>query len=387
MTQMTDAALALANDDLQEEIAAVRASAQRFIAAEIAPHYAAWEKQGHVPRDLWRRMGEAGFLCPGIPVEYGGAGAGLRIGLAIVEEFTRSLYAWPGFYTHSEIIVPYILHYGTEEQKRRWLPGCVSGEIVTSIAMTEPDAGSDLRGTRTVARRDGDDVLINGQKTFITNGYHADLIVVLAGEKDESGKDRKSLFLVEATREGFSRGRILDKIGQRAQDTTELFFDNVRVPVANRLGEAGQGLSYLMAQLPRERLSVGIAAVAGAEAVFDLTLTYTRERKAFGQSIGDFQHLRFKLAEMKTETTVARAFLEQCICRFEEGHLPPEEAAMCKYWLTDVEARVVDGCVQMFGGSGFMREYPVARAYADIRGQRIYAGTNEIMKEIIARTL
>lgn len=375
------------DDSVAEDIAAVRESVRRFIDAEIAPHYADWERVGHVPRDLWRKMGAAGFLCAAIPEQYGGGGAYMRVALAIIAEFTRSLYALPGFYTHSEIIVPYILHYGTEAQKQYWLPRCASGETVTSIAMTEPDAGSDLKGTRTAARRDGEEFVIDGQKTFITNGFHADLVIVLATTQDAAGKAGKSLFLVEAERAGFSRGRILDKVGQRAQDTTELFFEGVRVPADNLLGELGKGLSYLMAQLPRERLAVGVAAIAGAETVLERTCDYTRQRKAFGQPISEFQHLRFKLAELKTSVTVARAFLEQCIRKFETGHLPADEAAMCKYWLTDVEANVVDQCVQMHGGSGYMREYPVARAYADIRGQRIYAGTNEIMKEIIARAM
>jgi len=371
---------------LTAEHEALRQSVARFIAREIAPHYSQWERDGAMPRELWRKMGDAGFLGCCLPEAWGGSGAGIHHALVIIEEFARAFIALPGFYTHAEIIAPYIVHYGTEEQKRRWLPGCASGEVVLSIAMTEPGAGSDLKGTRTIARPDGDDFLISGQKTFITNGLHADLIIVLAGiEGDPPGK--KTLFLVEADRPGFSRGRVLEKLGQKAQDTAELFFDNVRVPASNILGVRGEGLHYLMAQLGRERLMVGMTAVAGAEAAFRETLAYTNQRQAFGQSISQFQHLRFKLAEMKTEVTVARAFLEQCVSRFLDDALPPEHAAMCKYWLTDVEAKVLDQCVQMHGGYGFMREYPVARAYADSRGQRIYAGTNEVMKEIIARTL
>ncbi len=371
---------------LTAEHEALRQSVARFIAREIAPHYSQWERDGAMPRELWRKMGDAGFLGCCLPEAWGGSGAGIHHALVIIEEFARAFIALPGFYTHAEIIAPYIVHYGTEEQKQRWLPGCASGDVVLSIAMTEPGAGSDLKGTRTIARPDGDDFLISGQKTFITNGLHADLIIVLAGiEGDPPGK--KTLFLVEADRPGFSRGRVLEKLGQKAQDTAELFFDNVRVPASNILGVRGEGLHYLMAQLGRERLMVGMTAVAGAEAAFRETLAYTNQRQAFGQSISQFQHLRFKLAEMKTEVTVARAFLEQCVSRFLDGALPPEHAAMCKYWLTDVEAKVLDQCVQMHGGYGFMREYPVARAYADSRGQRIYAGTNEVMKEIIARTL
>lgn len=371
---------------LTAEHEALRQSVARFIAREIAPHYSQWERDGAMPRELWRKMGDAGFLGCCLPEAYGGSGAGIHHALVIIEEFARAFIALPGFYTHAEIIAPYIVHYGTEEQKQRWLPGCASGDVVLSIAMTEPGAGSDLKGTRTIARPDGDDFLISGQKTFITNGLHADLVIVLAGvEGDPPGK--KTLFLVEAERPGFSRGRVLEKLGQKAQDTAELFFDNVRVPASNILGVRGEGLHYLMAQLGRERLMVGMTAVAGAEAAFRETLAYTNQRQAFGQSISQFQHLRFRLAEMKTDVTVARAFLEQCVSRFLDGDLPPENAAMCKYWLTDVEAKVLDQCVQMHGGYGFMREYPVARAYADSRGQRIYAGTNEVMKEIIARTL
>lgn len=372
--------------DSKEEHDALRQSVARFIAREIAPHYGQWERDGQMPRELWHKVGAAGFLGCCLPEAYGGSGAGIHHALIIIEEFARAFIALPGFYTHSEIIAPYIVHYGTEEQKRRWLPGCASGDVVLAIAMTEPGAGSDLKGTRTMARPDGDDFVIRGQKTFITNGGHADLVVVLAGvEGDASGK--KTLFLVEADRPGFARGRLLEKMGQKAQDTAELFFEDVRVPATSILGRRGEGLHYLMAQLGRERLMVGMTAVAGAEAAFRETLTYANQRQAFGQSIGQFQHLRFKLAEMKTEIAVARAFLEQCVTRFLDGVLQPDHAAMCKYWLTDMEAKVLDQCVQMHGGYGFMREYPVARAYSDSRGQRIYAGTNEIMKEIIARTL
>lgn len=374
------------NTDIEAEREAVRETTRRFIAREIAPHYRGWERAGAIPRELWSSMGAAGLLCTSVPEAYGGIGAGIDYCLVIIEEFARAFVALPGFYTHSEIIAPYIQHYGTEAQKAHWLPRCVSGETVLSIAMTEPGAGSDLKATRTSARRDGDHYVINGQKTFISNGLHADLVIVLASA-EEAGPGRKSLFLVEADRPGFSRGRVLEKIGQKAQDTVELFFDEVRIPAANLLGRTGEGLNYLMAQLPRERLMVAMAAVAGAEAVFEETLAYTRGRSAFGQPIAQFQHLRFRLAELKTEITVARAFLERCVAKFQAGRLGADEAAMCKYWLTEVEGRVVDQCVQMHGGYGYMLDYPVARAFADARGQRIYAGTNEIMKEIIARHL
>ncbi len=372
--------------DLQTELDALRDAARRLIAREMTPHYADWERAGAAPRALWRTMGAAGLLCASVPEEYGGPGAGLAHARVVIEELANAFVALPGFYTHSEIIAPYILKYGAQQQKQTWLPRCVSGDCVLSIAMTEPGAGSDLRGARTTARRDGDDYVISGQKTFISNGLHADLVIVLANVEGMS-QGRKSLFLVETDRPGFSRGRVLDKIGQRAQDTVELFFDETRIPASNLLGVEGEGLRYLMAQLPRERLLVGMAALAGAQAAFRETLAYANARQAFGQPISQFQHLRFRLAELKTKITVAGAFLDQCIARFEHGDLPVDEAAMCKYWLTDVEADVLDECVQMHGGYGFMREYPVARAYADARGQRIYAGTNEIMKEIVARNL
>lgn len=372
--------------EIHTELDALRDAMRRLIAREMTPHYADWERAGTIPRELWRTMGAAGLLCTSIPEAYGGPGAGLAHARVVIEGLADAFVALPGFYTHSEIIAPYILKYGTEQQKQTWLPRCVTGDCVLSIAMTEPGAGSDLRGARTVARRDGDDYVISGQKTFITNGLHADLVIVLAGTEGMS-PGRKSLFLVETNRSGFSRGRVLDKLGQRAQDTVELFFDETRIPATNLLGVEGEGLGYLMAQLPRERLFVGMSAIAGAEAAFREALAYTNTRHAFGQPISQFQHLRFRLAELKTKITVARAFLDQCIARFEAGQLSVDEAAMCKYWITDVEAEVLDQCVQMHGGYGFMRDYPVARAYADARGQRIYAGTNEIMKEIIARNL
>ncbi|TDR85520.1 acyl-CoA dehydrogenase family protein [Enterovirga rhinocerotis] len=364
----------------------IRDTARRFIAREITPHYSTWEQAGRVPRDLWRRMGAAGLLCPSLPEAYGGAEAGLRASIALIEEMANAFVALHGFYTHSEICAPYILHLGSEEQKRRWLPGCASGDVVLAIAMTEPGAGSDLKATRTIARRDSDGYRLTGQKTFITNGLQADLVIVLA-EMADSARRAKSLFLVEADRPGFARGRVLDKVGQKAQDTTELFFDDVAIPPENLLGEAGRGLKYLMEFLPRERILVGVGSLAGAEAAFRETLAYVQTRQAFGQAIGSFQHLRFKLAEMKTELAVGRAFLDRCIQRFETSGLAPDEAAMCKYWLSDLEGRILDACVQMHGGYGYMREYPVARAFADARAQRIYAGTNEIMKEIIARGL
>lgn len=373
-------------DEERAEAQAVRKLASTFIKKEIAPHYAEWEHAGRTPREIWNKMGGAGLLCAALPEEYGGGGARIRSAFAIVEAFSDAFIALPGFYTHSEICAFYLLRYGTEEQKKYWLPRCASGETVLAIAMSEPGAGSDLKNTRTAANLAGGGYRISGQKTFITNGLHADLAIVLAST-DTDGRAGKTLFLVETDRPGFGRGRVLDKVGQKAQDTTELFLDDVKVPAENILGEPGQGLRYLMAQLARERLLVGVASVSNAEACFRETLAYTNERHAFGQPISRFQHLRFGLAEMKTDITVARVFLERCIDLYESGDLPVDQAAMCKYWLTDMEGRIIDRCVQMHGGYGYMREYPVARAFADARAQRIYAGTNEIMKEIVARSL
>jgi len=364
-----------------------RATARRFIEKEIAPYHAQWEKDGVVSREMWRKAGQAGLLLTDIPAEYGGGGADFLTINILTEEMLRGMYTGPGFRVHSDIVARYILHYGSEEQKQKWLPLMASGDVVGAIAMTEPGAGSDLQGVRTQAVRDGDDYVITGQKTLITNGQLADLIIVICKTDSSAGAKGVTLILVEADRPGFSRGRNLEKIGLKAQDTSELFFDNVRVPVSHRLGDEGRGFAYLMQELPRERLLIGIGAVAAMEAVLGWTLEYTKERKAFGKPIIDFQNSRFKLAEVKTEVTVARTFLDHCTALHMKGALDVPTAAMCKLWLTETYGRVVDTCLQLHGGYGYMWEYPIARAYADARVQRIFGGTSEIMKEIIGRSL
>ncbi|TAJ90506.1 acyl-CoA dehydrogenase family protein [Reyranella sp.] len=364
-----------------------RTTVRRFIDKEIAPHHAQWEKDGIVSRDLWRKAGAAGLLLTDIPAEYGGGGADFLTINVMAEEMARGVYSGPGFRVHSDIVSRYILHYGSEEQKQKWLPRMATGDVVGAIAMTEPGTGSDLQGVRTVAVRDGDDYVISGQKTFITNGQHADLIIVICKTDSSAGAKGVTLILVEGDRPGFSRGRNLEKIGLKAQDTSELFFESVRVPVTNRLGDEGRGFIYLMQELPRERLLIGIGAVAAMEAVLGWTLDYVKERKAFGKAIIDFQNSRFKLAEVKTEVKIARTFLDHCTALHLEGKLDVPTAAMCKYWLTETYGRVVDTCLQLHGGYGYMWEYPIARAYADARVARIYGGANEIMKEIIGRSL
>lgn len=369
------------------EHAQFRETVRRFVDKEIAPHHARWEKEGAISREAWRKAGEQGLLLTNIPAEYGGGGADFLTSVIMIEEMMRHVFSGPGFRLHSDIVAPYILHLGTEAQKQRLLPAMARGEIITAIAMTEPGTGSDLQNIRTLARRDGDEFVISGQKTFITNGQLADLIIVACKTDASAGAKGVSLILVEADRPGFSRGRNLEKVGMKAQDTSELFFDEVRVPVTNLLGQEGQGFAHLMSELPQERLLVGITAVTVMESALNWTLDYTRDRKAFGKTIADFQNTRFKLAEVKTDATVARTFLDACIERHMRGELDVPTAAMCKWWLSELECKVVDTCLQLFGGYGYMREYPIARAYEDARVHRIYAGSNEIMKEIIARSL
>ena len=360
---------------------------RRFVEKEITPYHAQWETEGRVPREVWRKAGEAGLLCCTVPEEYGGAGADFLFSTVVIEELSRAGASGPGFSLHTDIVAPYIYHYGSEDQKRDILPRMVSGEIITAIAMTEPGTGSDLQAVKTSAVADGNHLVVNGQKTFITNGRNADLIIVVAKTDPEQGAHGTSLVLVEADREGFTRGRNLEKVGLKAQDTSELFFDNVRVPRTNLLGEEGKGFQQLMQELPQERLLIGIGAVSACETVLDATIQYTRERKAFGRPIAEFQNTRFKLAEMKTEVTVARVFLDKCLEMHMAGGLDATTAAMAKLWLTELQCRVIDECVQLHGGYGYMWEYPVARAWADARVQRIYGGTSEIMKEVIGRSL
>ncbi|MFQ5400770.1 MAG: acyl-CoA dehydrogenase family protein [Anaerolineae bacterium] len=365
---------------------------RRFVEKEIAPFHDQWEEDGIVPLEVWLKAGEMGFLCTDVPEAYGGGGIrDFRYNAIVAEELVRVGASGVGFGLHNDVVVPYFLHYADEAQKQRWLPRMCSGEAITAIAMTEPGAGSDLAGIQTTAVRmsgsNGDYYLLNGQKTFITNGINSSLIIVVARTDPNAGHKGISLLVVEEGMPGFERGRNLDKIGLKAQDTAELFFDNVQVPVGNLLGEEGQGFYYLMHQLPQERLSIAVVAVAACEVALEMTVRYCQERTAFGQPIGKFQHNRFKLAEMQTETTIARVFVDRCIMELNEGTLTAEEAAMAKWWTTELQKRVVDQCLQLHGGYGYMLEYPIAKAYLDARVQPIYGGTTEIMKEIIGRRM
>ena len=364
-----------------------REQVRRFFEREVVPHHARWEAEGIVPRSVWRAAGEAGLLCPAIPEAYGGGGGSRLHSAVLIEEVARAGASGIGFGLHSDIVAPYILAYGSEDQKRRWLPPMARGEVIGAIAMTEPGAGSDLQAVRTTALRDGEELVVNGQKTFITNGQNADLVIVVAKTDPSAGAKGTSLVLVETDRAGFKRGRNLEKIGMKAQDTSELFFDGVRVPASNILGGEGKGFILLMQELAWERMQIAIGAAAGAEAALQWTLDYTKERKAFGQRVIDFQHNRFRLAEWKTQVQVMRVFVDRLMDELLRGQLDAATAAMAKYWTTDLHCRLLDDCLQMFGGFGYMWEYPIARAYADARVSRIYGGTNEIMKEIVGRTL
>ena len=364
-----------------------RASVRRFMERELAPHHEAWEEAGEVPRWAWKKAGEQGFLCVAIPEEWGGAGADRRYAIILMEEQARLNLTGLGFPLHSDIVAPYINHYGTAAQKRAWLPKMATGDYIAGIAMTEPGAGSDLQSIRTTAIRDGDDYIISGQKTFITNGQTADLFLVACKTDRSEGARGISLVMVEADRPGFQRGRRLKKLGTRAQDTSELFFGDVRVPATNLIGEEGRGFAYMMQELAWERMHVGIQAVSCCEAALDWTIDYTRNRQAFGKPVIDFQNSRFKLAEMKTEVQVGRVFLDRCLELVLDGKLDTTTAAMVKLWTSEMQGKVLDACLQLHGGYGFMWEYPITRAFADARVQRIYAGTNEIMKELIGRSL
>jgi acyl-CoA dehydrogenase len=370
-----------------EDCEIFRDAVRKFIEREIAPHHDQWEKDGQISREAWRKAGEAGLLCPTMPEEYGGAGADFRYSAVIIEELAHANCSGPGYALHSDIVAPYILHYGTEEQKKAWLPRLASGEAVGAIAMTDPSAGSDLQGVKTRAVLDGDEWVINGSKTFITNGQHADLVILVCKTDPAQGAKGTSLIVVEGDRAGFTKGRNLEKIGMKAQDTSELFFDDCRVPRDNLLGGENQGFIYLMQELPQERLIVALGAVESAAAALQWTIDYTRERKAFGRSVAEFQNTRFTLAEMKTKVEVTRAFVDRCLELHVDGKLTVEDAAMAKYWASEVQFEVLDACLQLHGGYGYMWEYPIARAWADARVQRIYAGTSEIMKELISRAL
>lgn len=364
-----------------------RDSVRKFLEREAVPFHGQWEKQGYIDRGLWNKAGEQGLLCSHLPEEYGGMAADFLFSTVVIEEIGRLGLTGIGFSLHSDIVAPYILHYGSKVLKLKYLPQLVTGQLVSAIAMTEPGAGSDLQGVKTTAVLDGNEYVINGSKTFITNSYLADVVIVVAKTEPAAGAKGISLFLVEASTPGFAKGKRLEKVGMKAQDTSELFFQDVRVPRENLLGQAGSGFAYLMQELPQERLTVAIGAISSAQAALEWTLDYTRERKAFGKAISEFQNTRFKLAEIATEVQIGRVFIDHCLELHLQGKLDVPTAAMAKYWATDLQCKVLDECVQLHGGYGFMWEYPIARAWADARVQRIYAGTNEIMKEIIARSL
>jgi len=364
-----------------------RDSFRKFLEAEAVPYHAQWEKDGQVSRELWSKAGAHGYLCPTVPEAYGGVEADFRYNAVVDEEIARLGLSGIGFGLHSDIAVPYIMAYGSEELKKKYLPGCVSGDIVTAIAMTEPGTGSDLQGIKTNAVLDGDHYILNGSKTFITNGQMADLVIVVAKTNPDEGSKGTSLLLVEANAEGFEKGQNLEKIGMKAQDTSELFFQDVKVPKENLLGAEGMGFIYLMQELPQERLSVALNAIASAESILEQTIAYVKERKAFGRSISSFQNTQFKIAEMSADITMARVFVDKCLELLVDKQLDVVTAAKLKLITTEMQCDVIDECLQLHGGYGYMLEYPVARAYADARVQKIYAGTNEVMKLIIGRSL
>ncbi len=373
----------------EAEKALFRESVAKFLQAEVEPHYEEWESAGIWPRDLWNKLGENGFLCVDMPSEYGGFDASFELSCVVIEEMSRAGYGAlsSGVSVHSDIVAPYILHLGTDEQKAHWLPKMVSGEVVGAIGMTEPGAGSDLQGMKTSAVKDGDDYIINGQKTFITNGQHADVIVLATKTDPKQGAKGMTLFTVDCHLAGFEKGRNLEKMGLHSGDTSEIFFNDLRVSAKEILGGEGKGFANLMNELPRERLILGVGCVAAAEGMLDWTIDYTTERKAFGESISRFQNTRYVLADIKTEIELNKALAEKYTAKYVAGELTTEEASMCKLAASEMQGKVADRCVQLFGGYGYMREYKVSRAYVDARIQRIYGGTSEIMKEVIARSL
>ncbi|HZJ05916.1 MAG TPA: acyl-CoA dehydrogenase family protein [Nocardioidaceae bacterium] len=365
-----------------------RRTVRAFLDKEVIPYHEQWEKDGVVSREVWLAAGRQGLLGFDVAEEYGGGGSvDFRYNMVLAEEMTHTGVHGPGFPVHNDIIVPYITSLGTEEQKRRWLPGCCNGDLITAIAMTEPGAGSDLQGIRTTAVDKGEHYVLNGSKTFISNGILSDLVIVVARTDPDAGVKGMSLLVVERGMEGFERGRNLEKIGQHAQDTAELFFDNVEVPKENLLGEEGSGFISLMVNLPQERLSIAMMAAAACEAVLKMSLDYAKQREAFGRPIGSFQHNRFLLAEMATESHIARVFIDDCVRRHNKGELDASAASMAKWWTTELQKKLVDQSVQLHGGYGYMMEYPVAKAYLNSRIQTIYGGTTEIQKEIIGRSL
>ncbi len=374
---------------MTEDLVLLEEQSRRFVNAEFAPHIERWNDEGMYDRDVWTKAGAAGLLCPAIPEEYGGVGGNFAHEAVINREISLAGFDSFGAPLHSGIVAPYILHYGTDEQKRRWLPKLVTGELVGAVAMSEPGTGSDLQGVRTTAKKSGNGYVLNGSKTFITNGQHANLIVVVAKTDPTAGAKGVSLMVVETDNApGFRRGRKLKKLGMDSADTSELFFDDVKLPPENLLGtEEGQGFAQLMKDLPRERLIVVVHAQAMIERALALTIPYVKERKAFGKPIMEFQNTQFVLAECKSEATISRVFHDHCIERYLKGELDTVTASMAKYWITDLQGKIIDRCLQLFGGYGYMDEFPISRLYRDARVMRIYAGSNEIMKVIIARSL
>jgi acyl-CoA dehydrogenase len=372
-----------------EELDLFREMVLRALEREVAPHYEQWERDGITPRALWNTLGEAGLLCVDAPEDHGGCGVPFEYSVMLVTEMARLGYGAlaTNVMVHSDIVAPYIAHIGNDEQKNRWLPGMVSGEVVGAIAMTEPGAGSDLAALRTTAVLDGDKYVINGSKTFITNGQHADMVIVAAKTDPAAGAKGVSLFLVDTTLPGYGKGRNLEKIGQHSGDTSELFFENMRVPKSALLGEEGKGFMYLMQELARERLVIGAIGVGAARGALDMTIQYADERTLFGQKLKELQNTRFRIAEMETDYRVNKAFIDQCISEYSRGELDAATASMAKYTATEMQCRVADGCLQLFGGYGYTTEYPISRAFIDARVQRIYGGTSEVMKEVIARSV
>lgn len=370
-----------------EEHEMFRETVRKFIDKEIAPYHYQWEKDGIVPRDLWLKAGEAGMLCCTIPEEYGGLDLDYLFDVIVFEEMARSGFTGPGFLIHCDLVATYIKSFGTDEQKQQWLPKMVSGEAIGSLGMTEPHAGSDLRNIRTRAVRDGDDFVINGQKVFISNGQMCD-VLVLATKTDADDRDNGiTLFLVDTSLPGFERGQNLDKLGLKAQDTSELFFQDLRVPASAMLGEEGKGFQLMMTKLAQERLAQTIRSAIVAEHLIDITVDYTTNRAAFGKTIADFQNTQFKFAEMKTDAVIGRVFTDECIKKFMRGDLDEVDAAMAKMWLSNLHCRVADECLQLFGGWGYMWEYPISRAFADARIVKIAGGSIEIMKHIIGKSI
>ncbi|WP_166426164.1 acyl-CoA dehydrogenase family protein [Paraglaciecola sp. 20A4] len=381
--------MAATDSNYNEEMQLFRHMVLRFLEQKVLPYYDTWEKNHHMPREIWNTMGNAGILLVDFPEKYGAAAASFDVCQMIQEEMCRLNLAGlaGGYNIHANIVAPYLLHVGNQQQQDRWLPAMVTGKVVTAIAMTEPGAGSDLAGIRTKAVKDGDDYILNGSKTFITNGIHADMIIVCAKTDINAGSKGISLFLVDTSLPGFSRGNPIEKIGQHSSDTAELFFENMRIPSDALLGEEGKGFMYLMQELPRERLGVAVQAIGHAQGALDLTCDYVKERKAFGQSVSQFQNTRFKLAQCQTELEMCRALLEKYMLKYQRDEMTVTDAARLKLAATEMQLTMVNECLQLFGGYGYTDEYPISRFYRDARIQTIYAGSSEIMKEVIARDI